>query len=66
MGIEPTFSAWEADVLPLNYARELKCLTPPLYKLCRRVAKFRPGSRRSDASATARAKTPVKHHATID
>ncbi len=22
MGIEPTTSAWEADVLPLNYARE--------------------------------------------
>lgn len=22
MGIEPTFSAWEADVLPLNYTRE--------------------------------------------
>jgi hypothetical protein len=21
-GIEPAFSAWEADVLPLNYARE--------------------------------------------
>ena len=66
MGIEPTFSAWEADVLPLNYARELKCLTPPLYKLCRRVARFGPGSRRSDASATARVKNPVKHHATID
>ncbi len=23
MGIEPTFSAWEADVLPLNYTRKL-------------------------------------------
>jgi hypothetical protein len=22
MGIEPTLSAWEADVLPLNYTRE--------------------------------------------
>jgi hypothetical protein len=22
MGIEPTFAAWEAAVLPLNYARE--------------------------------------------
>ena len=22
MGIEPTFSAWEADVLPLNYTRK--------------------------------------------
>ena len=26
MGIEPTFSAWEADVLPLNDTRE--CLVP--------------------------------------
>ncbi len=24
MGIEPTLSAWEAEVLPLNYARFLK------------------------------------------
>jgi hypothetical protein len=23
MGIEPTFEAWEAPVLPLNYTREL-------------------------------------------
>ena len=23
-GIEPAYSAWEADVLPLNYARENK------------------------------------------
>ena len=22
MGIEPTLSAWEADVLPLNYTRD--------------------------------------------
>ncbi len=22
-GIEPSFSAWEADVLPLNYTREI-------------------------------------------
>ena len=22
-GIEPAFSAWEADVLPLNYTREV-------------------------------------------
>ncbi len=28
-GIEPAFSAWEADVLPLNYARE----RPPHYPL---------------------------------
>ncbi len=24
MGIEPTLSAWEAEVLPLNYARYLR------------------------------------------
>jgi hypothetical protein len=30
-GIEPAFSAWEADVLPLNYARE----RPPHYPLPR-------------------------------
>jgi hypothetical protein len=23
-GIEPAFSAWEADVLPLNYTREVR------------------------------------------
>jgi hypothetical protein len=23
MGIEPTLSAWEAEVLPLNYTREV-------------------------------------------
>ena len=23
MGIEPTYSAWEADVLPLNYTRTI-------------------------------------------
>ncbi|MDF3054924.1 MAG: hypothetical protein K0Q74_831 [Gammaproteobacteria bacterium] len=26
MGIEPTLSAWEAEVLPLNYTRELAIL----------------------------------------
>ena len=25
-GIEPAFSAWEADVLPLNYARERRSI----------------------------------------
>ena len=25
MGIEPTRSAWKADVLPLNYTRALNC-----------------------------------------
>ncbi len=24
MGIEPTLSAWEAEVLPLNYTRAIK------------------------------------------
>ena len=27
-GIEPAFSAWEADVLPLNYARGVVNLNP--------------------------------------
>ncbi len=28
MGIEPTFEAWEAPVLPLNYTRDLsECAT---------------------------------------
>lgn len=26
MGIEPTFSAWEADVLPLNYTRKSRII----------------------------------------
>jgi hypothetical protein len=25
MGIEPTYAAWEAAVLPLNYARRVPC-----------------------------------------
>ena len=67
MGIEPTFSAWEADVLPLNYAREMKCPTPSLYKLCRRVSRFCPGSRPMRRIRNApRVKIPVKNHATID
>ena len=28
-GIEPALSAWEADVLPLNYIRESKALSLP-------------------------------------
>ena len=35
MGIEPTYSAWEADVLPLNYTRkptEINTLTETLLK----------------------------------
>ena len=27
MGIEPTFEAWEAPVLPLNYTRDKSCTT---------------------------------------
>lgn len=27
-GIEPSYSAWEADVLPLNYARNFLYYTP--------------------------------------
>ena len=26
MGIEPTYPAWEAGVLPLNYTREIHCV----------------------------------------
>ena len=29
-GIEPAFSAWEADVLPLNYTRVRHCNLPKL------------------------------------
>ena len=29
MGIEPTSSAWKAEVLPLNYTREAFCRYPP-------------------------------------
>ena len=28
MGIEPTSSAWKAEVLPLNYTREAFCRYP--------------------------------------
>ena len=28
MGIEPTYAAWEAAVLPLNYTRALPALVP--------------------------------------
>ena len=27
-GIEPSYAAWEAAVLPLNYARQIKYLRP--------------------------------------
>ena len=32
MGIEPTFSAWEADVLPLNYTRSTAAYYNPVCK----------------------------------
>ncbi len=28
MGIEPTSSAWKAEVLPLNYTRRFQTMTP--------------------------------------
>ena len=37
MGIEPTSSAWKAEVLPLNYTRETVCRGSPA---------FRPANRR--------------------
>ena len=46
-GIEPAFSAWEADVLPLNYTREvLLTLAKPQVRgpfafLCLRPAEAR-------------------------
>jgi hypothetical protein len=45
MGIEPTYSAWEANVLPLNYTRE-NCLDPASIKvpeklLSRSLIRFR-------------------------
>ncbi len=38
MGIEPTLSAWEAEVLPLNYTR-----TRPDSRACGGAFKHRPG-----------------------
>ena len=35
-GIEPAFSAWEADVLPLNYTRQT-FKEPPLERISGRV-----------------------------
>jgi hypothetical protein len=34
MGIEPTLSAWEAEVLPLNYTRTTCCTL--FYAICGR------------------------------
>ena len=42
MGIEPTYSAWEADVLPLNYTRvgkgfyDVSCVREAAVKLAGR------------------------------
>ena len=35
MGIEPTFSAWEADVLPLNYTRKGTCILTWMHRMNR-------------------------------
>ena len=34
MGIEPTCSAWKADILPLNYTRIYSVLMPYYYNTC--------------------------------
>ena len=34
MGIEPTTSAWEAEVLPLNYTRMINIITTCLRNDC--------------------------------
>ncbi len=42
-GIEPAFSAWEADVLPLNYTREQMCTISPCVGARHRDVECRPG-----------------------
>ena len=37
MGIEPTLSAWEAEVLPLNYTRVCTDPDPLYYVICNRL-----------------------------
>ena len=37
MGIEPTSSAWEAEVLPLNYTRQLMKFKTPVYSQVSRI-----------------------------
>lgn len=32
-GIEPAYSAWEADILPLNHIRVLPIINPKLLKI---------------------------------
>ena len=39
MGIEPTPSAWEAEVLPLNYSRERKIYYIPFAGVCQEIFK---------------------------
>ena len=51
-GIEPAFSAWEADVLPLNYARE-----PASHYRLARHGSFRP--RQSGGATAGSASGPV-------
>ena len=45
MGIEPTYAAWEAAVLPLNYTRARRCL----YRADGRFGKL-PRSRRATSA----------------
>ena len=46
MGIEPTSSAWKAEVLPLNYTRRWRPLeglrAPPIAHVCRGLVGSRP------------------------
>jgi hypothetical protein len=44
MGIEPTLVAWEATVLPLNYARFGACFRTPVYAVTALVAIQKPFS----------------------
>ena len=44
MGVEPTSSAWKAEVLPLNYTRETFCRRPPAIRPASR-GRIRPNPR---------------------
>ena len=35
MGVEPTYAAWEAAVLPMNYSRIVKCIIPERILFCK-------------------------------
>src|SRR5437764_7001421 len=52
-GIEPSLSAWEADVLPLNYTR----VAPPETALTARIA-FRRAAERPRSAGRDRHRTP--------